>query len=138
MLNILIAIKNNTYSEVWSSIDKEWRFSRTYYQVDFTFSQKDFLSFVSLFLPQAQFLLPQATFPPPFRWIFYIAKLLYKKKKRESLEDCNVLEMNAVNDKIYCEEEEEQVFGSLHFLFQAMQRKKWYFVTLKQGMETKQ
>ena len=45
--------------------------------------------------------------------------------------------MNAVNDKIYCEEEEEQVFGSLHFLFQAMQSKKWYFVILKQGMETK-
>ena len=33
MLNVLIAIMNSTYSEVWSSIDKEWRFSRTYYQV---------------------------------------------------------------------------------------------------------
>ena len=33
MLNILIAIMNSTYSEVWSSIDEEWRFNRTYYQV---------------------------------------------------------------------------------------------------------
>ena len=33
MLNILIAIMNSTYSDVWSRIDKEWRFSRTYYQV---------------------------------------------------------------------------------------------------------
>ena len=95
MLNILIAIMNSTYSEVWSSIDEEWRFNRTYYQVQF-------LCFASLLLsfPQAQFLLPQATFPPPFRWIFYIAKLLYKRKMRESTEEHHVLEMNAVNNCI--------------------------------------
>ena len=93
MLNILIAIMNSTYSEVWSSIDQEWRFSRTYYQVDCA----GFLVY-SLVISQAQFLLPQAAFPPPFRWIFYVAKLLYKKKKSESREDCHVLEMNAVNN----------------------------------------
>ena len=30
---------------------------------------------------QAQFLSPDAAFPPPFRWIFYLAKLVYKIKK---------------------------------------------------------
>ena len=39
---------------------------------------------------------------------------------------------------MYCKEDEEQVFASLHFLFQAMQRMKWYFASLKQVMETKQ
>ena len=51
MLNILIAImvgtafvlinsvtlvyhlQNTTYAEVWESIDREWRYSKTYYQV---------------------------------------------------------------------------------------------------------
>ena len=33
LLNILIAIMNNTYARVWQSADKEWKFGKTYYQV---------------------------------------------------------------------------------------------------------
>ena len=34
MLNILIAIMNTTYSEFWKIRDKEWKYSKTYYQVN--------------------------------------------------------------------------------------------------------
>ena len=33
MLNLLIAIMNNTYSEVYQSADKIWKYSKSYYQV---------------------------------------------------------------------------------------------------------
>ena len=33
MINLLIAIMNNTFSEVWQTADKKWKYSRTYYQV---------------------------------------------------------------------------------------------------------
>ena len=33
-------------------------------------------------LSQAQFLGPSAAFPPPFRWIFHLAQLVYKAKKK--------------------------------------------------------
>ena len=34
MINLLIAIMNNTFSEVWQTADKKWKYSRTYYQVN--------------------------------------------------------------------------------------------------------
>ena len=36
MINILIAIMNTTYSEVWRSAESEWKFERTRYLVGFT------------------------------------------------------------------------------------------------------
>ena len=35
MINILIAIMNTTYSEVWKSAESEWKFERTRYLVGF-------------------------------------------------------------------------------------------------------
>ena len=35
MINLLIAIMNNTYSEVWQRADVEWKYSKSYYQVTF-------------------------------------------------------------------------------------------------------
>jgi hypothetical protein len=61
MINLLIAIMNNTFSEVWQTADKKWKYSRSYYQ--------------------AQFLLEKSTFPPPFQWIYYIAKFVHWCKK---------------------------------------------------------
>jgi len=61
MINLLIAIMNNTFSEVWQTADKKWKYSRTYYQ--------------------AQFLLDKSTFPPPFQWIYYLASFVHRCKK---------------------------------------------------------
>ena len=61
MLNILIAIMNSTYSEVWSSIDQEWRFSRTYYQVTIV---QDFSSTASLFPRHSSSFLKQPSLLP--------------------------------------------------------------------------
>jgi hypothetical protein len=61
MINLLIAIMNNTFSEVWQTADKKWKYSRTYYQ--------------------AQFLVDKSTFPPPFQWIYYFASLVHRCKK---------------------------------------------------------
>ena len=33
MVNLLIAMMCNTFSEVWKNADKNWKYSRTYYQV---------------------------------------------------------------------------------------------------------
>ena len=38
MLNLLIAIMNNTYSEVYQSADKIWKYSKSYYQVSHNYS----------------------------------------------------------------------------------------------------
>ena len=88
---------------------------------------------LALLFSQAQFLLPQAAFPPPFRWIFYIAKLTYKKKKSGSKEDCDVLEKNKVNNLKNLKNEEQ-----VHFVFQVWKRKAEYFACLKEVIEAKQ
>jgi len=66
MINLLIAVMNNTFASVWQTADKKWKYSRSYYQ--------------------AQFLLEKSTFPPPFQWMYYIAKLVHFCKK-ESKKD---------------------------------------------------
>ena len=48
MLNITIAIMNNTYSELWKRADKEWKYSKSYYQVKISNS----ISQSHLFVPQ--------------------------------------------------------------------------------------
>ena len=35
LLNILIAMMNTTYSDVWQNKDVEWNYSKTFYQVEF-------------------------------------------------------------------------------------------------------
>lgn len=63
MLNILIAIMNTTYAEVWQNKDVMWKNQKTYYE--------------------AQFLAPRAVFPTPFRWIYYVAKYVYRCRQPE-------------------------------------------------------
>ena len=47
LLNILIAMMNTTYSDVWQNRDVEWNYSKTFYQVEFISNE--------------------AILPPPFR-----------------------------------------------------------------------
>jgi len=74
MLNILIAIMNSTYGEVWGRIDREYRYSKTYYE--------------------AQFFGPHAAFPPPFQWVYLIVQMVYNIKKKEASkrEERNVMD----------------------------------------------
>jgi len=55
LINILIAQMNNTYLKIWENVDAEWKYSKSYFQV--------------------QYLAPCAVLPPPFRWFYYFAKL---------------------------------------------------------------
>ena len=50
MINLLIAVMNNTFSEVWQTADKKWKYSRSYYQVLSQISKKNnpFLSLLRL------------------------------------------------------------------------------------------
>ena len=43
-------------------------------------------SWVWQFSFQAQFLAPRETFPMPFRWIYWLAKIVYKCKKKNYVE----------------------------------------------------
>jgi len=60
LLNVLIAIMNTRYAEVWERAEKEWKYSKTYYQ--------------------AAYLTPRACFPSPFGLFFYFTKLIYHLK----------------------------------------------------------
>jgi len=60
MLNLLIAIMNNTFDRFWPEADMNWKYSKTYYQ--------------------AQFLRGKTTFPSPFQWFYYLAALVHKCK----------------------------------------------------------
>ena len=35
MINLLIAVMNNTFASVWQTADKKWKYSKSYYQVTF-------------------------------------------------------------------------------------------------------
>jgi len=65
LVNIFIAMMNTTYMNVSQHADLEWKYSKSYYQV--------------------QFLTPRAVLPPPFRLIYYYAKLMYRTKSNEAL-----------------------------------------------------
>ena len=89
MINLLIAIMNNTFASVWQTADKKWKYSRTYYQVIFCSVHPRFmLSSIHPYnkIVQAQFLMEKSTFPPPFQWIYYVAKFVHWCKK-ESTKD---------------------------------------------------
>ena len=77
MINILIAIMNTTYSEVWRSAESEWKFERTRYLVSFTQSLNAKKEFFPL---QAEFIAPRASLPSPLRPLYYVAKVRECKK----------------------------------------------------------
>ena len=81
MINILVAIMNTTYSEVWQSAESEWKFERTRYLVGlmthFLCNEYKCISFSPL---QAEFIAPRASFPSPLRFLYYMAKGAYKYK----------------------------------------------------------
>jgi hypothetical protein len=56
LMTILIAQMNSTYQRVWENVDAEWKYSKCFSQV--------------------QFLTPRAILPPPFRWVYYLARLI--------------------------------------------------------------
>ena len=58
LINILIAMMNTTYNIIWSSVDTQWKYSKSFYQI--------------------QFLFPREALPSPFRVLYYLAKFLYK------------------------------------------------------------
>jgi len=62
LLNILIAMMNNTYMKVWANVDTEWKYSKSHYQVQ-------------------QYLAPRAIMPPPFRWFYYFARIVRRLKE---------------------------------------------------------
>ena len=78
MLNLLIAVMNTSYSELWQNAQKEWKYSKSYFQVNFHILVDRILLFL-----KAQFLEPLETFPVPFRSIYYLAKAVYKTKKED-------------------------------------------------------
>ena len=53
---------NTTYQRVWANADMEWKFYKSFYQVEF--------------------LAPRAVLPGPFRPIYYLAKGMYHWKGR--------------------------------------------------------
>merc|ERR1711962_1464733 len=63
MINILVAILNTSYSEVWQRAESEWKYERTLYV--------------------AEFIPPRASFPWPFRPFYYIARAAYKRQNTE-------------------------------------------------------
>ena len=81
MLNLLIAVMNTSYSELWQNAQKEWKYSKSYFQVNFHILVDSILLFL-----KAQFLEPLETFPVPFRSIYYLAKAVYMIKKKEDLD----------------------------------------------------
>ena len=57
---------NTTYMRVWDSSDIQWKYSKSYYQL--------------------QFLFPRAVLPGPFRCLYYGAKLVYYWKREDQEE----------------------------------------------------
>ena len=76
MLNLLIAIMNNRFDKVWATSDREWKYSKSFYQV--IYSLHFILQF--FFISQAQFLSPRAALPSPFTWVYYIARAVNRRK----------------------------------------------------------
>ena len=67
LINILIAMMNTTYTKVSQRADLEWKYSKSFYQI--------------------QFLSSRAVFPPPFRIFYYFAKLMYYSMSVNDVED---------------------------------------------------
>jgi len=57
LLNILIALMNNTFSKISENADIEWKYSKSYYLMGF--------------------LTPKAALPPPFNFFYYFARWVW-------------------------------------------------------------
>merc|ERR1712013_411704 len=64
MINILVAILNTSYSEVWQRAESEWKYERTLYV--------------------AEFIPPRASFPWPLRPFYYTARAAYNYKRQNT------------------------------------------------------
>ena len=78
LINILIAMMNTTYTKVSQRADLEWKYSKSFYQI--------------------QFLSSRAVFPPPFRIFYYFAKLMYHSMSVKDLEDREIDRANRNKD----------------------------------------
>ena len=81
---------NSTYLRVWENCDEEWKYSKCFFQVTIfrgpmtimsimTHDQNLFqlnLILTHIFGLQVQFLTPRAILPPPFRWFYYLARVI--------------------------------------------------------------
>ena len=89
MINILVAILNTSYSEVWQRAESEWKYERTLYVVIHNNSKQShfFLHVVIVKFrtsSQAEFIPPRASFPWPFRPFYHIARAAYKYKRQNT------------------------------------------------------
>ena len=78
LINILIAMMNTTYTKVSQRADLEWKYSKSFYQI--------------------QFLSSRAVFPPPFRIFYYFAKLMYYSMSVNDVEDREIDRENRNKD----------------------------------------
>ena len=53
---------NTTYKRIWDDADREWKYSKSFYQ--------------------AQFLFPRAVMPSPWRILYYLVKHIHYCKRR--------------------------------------------------------
>ena len=87
MLNILVSIMNTTYMAMWACADKEWKYSKTYFQVP-----HNFLSGITqIFVFQSQFLAPRAVFPAPFSPFYYLTLAIYRCRQYIQKIFCNYI-----------------------------------------------
>merc|ERR1712037_535067 len=67
MMNILITIMTETYSDVWKNSEREWKFGRTRYL--------------------AEHVHPRSSVPPPFCFLYYITMAVYNLKRKFKSKD---------------------------------------------------
>jgi len=89
LLNILIAMMNNTYMRIWANVDTEWKYSKSHYQVQ-------------------QYLAPRAIMPPPFRWFYYFARIVKRVKEMRCIRRCLGRRPSATISRGQNEEEEKK------------------------------
>jgi len=92
MLNILIAVMNTSYSNLWQNVQVEWKFNKSHFL--------------------AKFWGPQEIFPVPFRWIYYIAKAVYKSKGSKHTSPRDHMKYYSLLRRLILEYREEQVDSS--------------------------
>merc|ERR1712243_215278 len=81
LINILIALMNSTYSQVLGNADVEWKYTRAFYHI--------------------QFLHPRGVFPPPFRWFYYFANIIWKLRNIRNNKVTNI-ETPQSGTEYYC------------------------------------
>ena len=77
--NIKFLQMNSTYLRVWENCDEEWKYSKCFFQVTIFRGPMTIMSIMILthiFGLQVQFLTPRAILPPPFRWFYYLARVI--------------------------------------------------------------